>query len=100
MLIICGGNYLNSGGRDSFAQRKMLGKGKEMNPRRDEFPDGLDLQKRLKRSLLIGLVDLWQDLPDPQAQNSPQLVWRKENEFRPNCHFGDRLNRTTSVRTE
>ena len=42
----------------------------------------------------------WQDLPGLPAQNCPQLVWRKENEFLPNCHFGGRLKRRTSIRRE
>ena len=73
---------------------------KERSPGKDEFPEGLDSKKKLKRFLLIGSGDPGQDLPGPQAQNSPKLFWRKENEFRPNCHFGDRLNKMTSVRTE
>jgi hypothetical protein len=35
----------------------MVGKGKERNPWKDEFPDGLDLQRKPKLFLLIGLED-------------------------------------------
>ena len=78
----------------------MVGKEKERNPGRSEFPDGSNLQRKLKRFPLTGPGDPRQDLPGPQAQGSPKSSWRKGNEFRPNRHLGDRLNKTTSVRTE
>jgi hypothetical protein len=80
MLIVCEGNYLNNGGWKCFAPKKMVGKKKERNPGRDEFPDGLDLQRNLKRFLLIGPGDPRQNLPGligPQSQNSPKLGWGK-----------------------
>jgi len=35
--------YLNSGGWKFFAAPKMVGKKKERNLGKDEFPDGIDL---------------------------------------------------------
>jgi hypothetical protein len=93
------GNIFNSEGWKVSAPKKMRGEEKKRNLGKDEFPAGLSLQRKLKRFLLIGPGDPRQDLPDPQDQNSQKLGWGKENEFRPNCHFGDRLNRTTSART-
>jgi len=78
----------------------MVGKEKKRNSGRDEFPGSLNLKKKLKRFFLIGPGDPRQALPGPQSQESPELGWGKENEFRQNRHWGDRLNRTTSVRIE
>jgi len=93
------GNIFNSGGWKVCGREKMVGKKKEKNSGGNEFPDGLGLQRKLKRFLLIGPGDPRQDLPDPQSQNSPKPGWGKENEFHPSCHFEDRLDRTTSIRT-
>ena len=99
-LIDCREGYFNSGGWKVFVRKTTVGRKKERNLERNEFPDGLNLQGKLKRFLLTDPGNPRQDLPGPPAQNSPKLEWGKENEFRPNCHFGDKLNKATSVATE
>ena len=78
----------------------MAGKEEEMSPGGDEFPNGINLKWKLRRFPLIGPGAPRRDLPGPPAQNSPKSMWRKENKFHPNCHFGYRPNKTTPERTE
>jgi len=75
----------------------MVGKEKGQNPGGGEFPDGLGLHKKLQQFLLIGLEGPRPSLPDRQSRNSLRLGSGKENEFLPNCHFGERSSRTPSA---
>jgi hypothetical protein len=85
----------NTEGWKFWARQKIVEMEKGKNPGRGEFPHGLDLKRRITRLLLNGPGNPRQDPPGPQSQNSPKLGWKKEKEFRRNCYFGDRQNKTT-----
>jgi hypothetical protein len=54
----------------SYVPAKILGNEEERNLRRNEFPNGWDMHRKLIQFFPVGLVGLWQGLAGSYSLNS------------------------------